>query len=73
MDLETIYKKLMEITEKIDQGNKVFSTTGQPRKIDELGRITIPKNIRLELDILDGTDATVAVQDSNTIIIKINK
>lgn len=43
--------------------------TGVVRKIDELGRIVIPKEIRKNLNIRNGEDVSIFVKD-NMIVLK---
>ena len=47
-----------------------MKSTGIVRKIDELGRIVIPKEIRRTFDIKENTDALEIFVDENTIILK---
>lgn len=69
----------MNIEEKIDkileilQNNKSNqSLNSQIKNIDVLGRVTIPKNIRRDLDIQDGAEVAVYT-DNNKIILEILK
>ena len=48
---------------------KLLKTTGVTRKIDELGRIVIPKEIRRNLGIRDGESLEIFI-DSDAIILK---
>ena len=47
-----------------------MKSTGIVRKIDELGRIVIPKEIRRTFDIKENTDALEIFVDENTIMLK---
>ena len=40
------------------------------RKIDELGRVVIPKDYLLELDLGVGADVSITVEDESIIITK---
>lgn len=48
----------------------MMKSTGIVRKIDELGRIVIPKEIRRSFDLKDDEDALEIFVDDNTIILK---
>lgn len=47
-----------------------MKSTGIVRKIDELGRIVIPKEIRRSFDLRDDEDALEIFVDENTIVLK---
>lgn len=47
-----------------------MKSTGIVRKIDELGRIVIPKEIRRSFDLKDDEDALEIFVDDNTIVLK---
>lgn len=47
-----------------------MKSTGIVRKIDELGRIVIPKELRRTFDIKDNEDALEIFTDDNTIVLK---
>lgn len=47
-----------------------MKSTGIVRKIDELGRIVIPKELRRSFDIKDDEDALEIFVDGNTIVLK---
>lgn len=47
-----------------------MKSTGIVRKIDELGRIVIPKELRRTFDIKDSEDALEIFTDDNTIVLK---
>ena len=42
--------------------------TGIVRKIDELGRIVIPKEIRKNLNIRNGEDVQIFIQDNSIVL-----
>ena len=50
-----------------------MKNTGVIRKIDELGRIVIPKEIRKSLNIKDGEDIQIYVEEDNIILKKYQK
>ena len=52
-----------------EKGGKILKATGVVRRIDELGRLVIPKEIRRTLRIREGESLEVFV-DSNSIILK---
>lgn len=47
-----------------------MKSTGIVRKIDELGRIVIPKELRRSFDLKDDEDALEIFVDDNTIVLK---
>ena len=47
--------------------------TGIVRKIDELGRIVIPKEIRKSLNIRNGEDVQIFIKDDEIILKKYKK
>lgn len=47
--------------------------TGIVRKIDELGRIVIPKEIRKNLNIRNGEDVQIFIQDNSIVLKKYEK
>lgn len=47
-----------------------MKSTGIIRKVDELGRVVIPKEIRELLEIMEGTPMEVFVEDSKVIFKK---
>lgn len=47
--------------------------TGIVRKIDELGRIVIPKGIRKNLNIRNGEDVQIFIQDNSIVLKKYEK
>ena len=47
-----------------------MKTTGVVRRIDELGRIVIPKEIRKTLKIKDGESLEIFLEDGNIILRK---
>ena len=47
-----------------------MKSTGIIRKVDELGRVVIPKEIRELLEIMEGTPMEVFVEDSKIIFKK---
>lgn len=48
-----------------------MKATGVVRKMDELGRIVIPKEIRRTLEIEEGTPLEIFVNDHDQIILKV--
>lgn len=63
---------LKELNEKIDRLEKSTCApkNAQKRKCDPLGRITLPVSIRRELEIEDGTEVSLWVENGNIIISK---
>ena len=49
-----------------------MKSTGVVRRIDELGRIVIPKEIRKNFRIKEGENLEIFINDNETIIIEIN-
>ena len=47
-----------------------MKSTGVIRRIDELGRIVIPKEIRKNLNIREGENLEIVVNDNNITLIK---
>ncbi len=47
-----------------------MKTTGIVRRIDELGRIVIPKEIRKTLRIKDGENLEICIEDKNIVLTK---
>ena len=47
-----------------------MKSTGMVRKVDELGRVVIPKELRRQFDIEDNKDSFEIYVDGNTIILK---
>lgn len=45
-------------------------STGIVRKVDELGRLTIPKEIRKQLNIKDSVDSFEMFTDGNNLILR---
>lgn len=71
--------EFLEINRKLDlilanQSVEPSNTTPatQVKNIDSLGRVTIPKNIRRDLDIQDGAEVGISYQ-GNKIILEILK
>lgn len=52
------------------EGKKCMKTTGITRRIDELGRIVIPKEIRKNMHIKSGELLEIFLNDSDTILLK---
>ena len=50
-----------------------MKSTGVVRRIDELGRVVIPKEIRRNLLIRDGENLEIFIEDNNIILKKISK
>jgi len=50
-----------------------MKNTGVIRKIDELGRIVIPKEIRKNLNIRNGEDVQIYVEDEKIVLKKYQK
>ena len=46
-----------------------YPTIEKVRRIDELGRIVIPKEIRVALDIKEGNSLKISVRESGEIVI----
>lgn len=49
-----------------------MNSTGMVRKIDELGRIVIPKEIRKNINIHDGEELEIYINNNSIILKKIN-
>ena len=47
-----------------------MKSTGMVRRVDELGRVTIPKEIRKQLGIKDNVDAFEIFTEGNTLILR---
>lgn len=47
-----------------------MKSTGIVRKVDELGRLTIPKEIRKQLNIKDNVDSFEMFTEGNTLILR---
>ena len=47
-----------------------MKSTGVVRKVDELGRLTIPKEIRKQLNIKDNVDSFEMFTEGNTLILR---
>ena len=47
-----------------------MKSTGIVRKVDELGRLTIPKEIRKQLNIQDNIDSFEMFTEGNTLILR---
>jgi len=47
-----------------------MKSTGIVRKVDELGRVVIPKELRRTFNIRDNEDALEIFVDGNTIVLK---
>lgn len=47
-----------------------MKSTGIVRKVDELGRIVIPKELRRQFGVTDNEDAFEIFVDGNTIVLK---
>lgn len=47
-----------------------MQSTGIVRKVDELGRLTIPKEIRKQLNIKDNVDSFEMFTEGNTLILR---
>ena len=56
--------------DQAERGNAVMKSTGIVRKIDELGRVVIPKELRRSFDIKDNADALEIFVDGNTTVLK---
>lgn len=64
-----MYKIIDPDNIKYQSGVNYLKTTGVTRKIDELGRIVIPKEIRKNLSIRDGESLEI-LTDEDTILLK---
>lgn len=62
------YPHILKMTRR-KWGNKL-KTTGVSRRIDDLGRIVIPKEIRKRLKIREGELLEILVEDENVILTK---
>lgn len=59
-EIKEILERLKSIEAKIDTGfNNTMAPKGIEKKIDNLGRITLPINIRRELDLDEGSKLKV--------------
>lgn len=48
-----------------------MKTVGVTRRLDDLGRIVIPKEIRKQMNLKEGSELTISLQpESNTIILQ---
>lgn len=47
-----------------------MKTTGMVRRIDELGRVVIPKEIRKTMRIKEGEEMEISVNGEDTLILK---
>ena len=47
-----------------------MKSTGMVRRVDELGRVTIPKEIRKQLGITDNVDSFEIFTEGNTLILR---
>ncbi len=63
----TILKK--EMSNTVNVGRFIMKSTGIVRKVDELGRVVLPIELRRTLDIAE-KDALEIYVDGNTIILK---
>ncbi len=57
----------------IRMGLEVLKSTGVVRRIDELGRIVIPKEIRRNLGIRDGENVEIFTENDSIILKKYNR
>lgn len=55
---------------KINGGNKIMKATGIVRRIDDLGRVVIPKEIRRTLRLREGTPLEIFTDREGEIILK---
>ena len=67
--LSYILKERTELFIFFNNGVKIMKSTGIVRKVDELGRIVLPIELRRTLDIAE-KDALEIFIDGNTIILK---
>ena len=58
---------------RYDEGSVVLKSTGVVRRIDELGRIVIPKEIRRNLRIRDGENLEIFIENEAIYLKKISK
>ena len=66
-----ILKQLQIITSRFElKGDFVMKATGIVRRIDDLGRIVIPKEIRRVMRISEGTPLEIFTEADNTILLK---
>ena len=62
----------MEVEKWVDdlKEEKVMKATGIVRRVDDLGRIVIPKNVRTEQGITEGTPMEIFTEDGAVIFKK---
>lgn len=68
--MDEILTILKRIEQKIDSQNFSTEEKGTTKKIDNLGRITIPISIRRNLDVEDGETEFKIIQFKNKIILE---
>ncbi len=63
----------MRLSEKNNKGDKNMKNTGVARKVDELGRVVIPVELRRNLGITEGTALVFHVEGENIVLRKYEK
>lgn len=70
-DYALILESLRELETKIDNLNLISNSAGIEKKCDSFGRITIPKNVRQQLDIDEETNLKIFVVGNRIVIEKL--
>lgn len=69
MQSEMATERMGRLTEDLKE-EKVMKATGIVRRVDDLGRIVIPKNVRTEQGITEGTPMEIFTEDGAVIFKK---
>ena len=68
--INLISKQIIILNPKQDKGGKILKATGVVRRIDDLGRIVIPKEIRRTLRIKEGDPLEIFTDKEGEVILK---
>ena len=70
MCIKNFLKQILTLNLKLVKGGKILKATGVVRRIDDLGRIVIPKEIRRTLRIKEGDPLEIFTDKEGEVILK---
>ena len=70
MCIKNFFKQILTLNLNLVKGGKILKATGVVRRIDDLGRIVIPKEIRRTLRIKEGDPLEIFTDKEGEVILK---